>query len=361
MPIRRVIIISAFLFNCVALTAQTPVDSIYTDTLLLDDGSMYMGQIRDSLSNGYGRCIYSDGTVYEGNWKDGLWDGRGTVVYPDGDIYKGSFLKQIKEGTGTYYYNSGARYTGDWKDDKFNGNGKLYFSDGGMYDGAWKDDMKHGYGRLISHNGILTIGYFYYDEYLGMPYDTEIDQDSTMTDELIEWGFKQEDIRLRPTVSMGVSYGSKGMITCSLWLDHIEHFYYGFSLGVNIDTPVKGTVADGIGWNSFSYDVHFTGSYISSQYLFDTGLIFNRLSVGGSLGLGIRSVYMNCQAHGNADNYKNYWIRPNEAYSRRWYEGHVLAYRGYIRYFLEKEQPKTLLYLGYGNADGLFLGVGFNL
>ena len=46
--------------------AATPNDSITADTLLLDDGSLYIGQVRDSLLNGHGRCIFPDGTVYDG-------------------------------------------------------------------------------------------------------------------------------------------------------------------------------------------------------------------------------------------------------------------------------------------------------
>ena len=191
----KVTVITVCLFASLTVTANNSNDSIPIDTLLLDDGSLYMGQLSDSLFNGHGLCIYGDGTVYEGDWKDGLWNGQGTLIYPDGDIYKGSFRNHAKEGNGTYIYNSGARYDGEWKDDRFNGKGKLLFEDGGVYDGEWKDDMKHGYGKLISpENGRSITGYFYYDEYLGMPFDTDIDADSTLTDELKEWGFKQEAV-----------------------------------------------------------------------------------------------------------------------------------------------------------------------
>ena len=363
MYLHRVIVITALLV-CTAVRAAAAGynDSIPNDTLLLDDGTLYMGQIRDSLFNGRGMCIYTDGTVYEGEWKDGLWDGQGTIVYPDGDIYKGSFSKHVKQGKGTYLYASGARYDGEWKNDRFNGKGKLLFEDGGTYDGAWKDDMKHGYGKLTSPEGHSTVGFFYNDEFLGMPFDTEIDQDSTLTDELKEWGFKHEPYHSKHDISVGLSYGFTGMATCNLWLDYDEHIYWGTSVGINIDPPTRGPVVGGIGWNSFASDIHFTGEYVSSQYLMDLGYRYKKLSVGGGVGLGIISLYMNCRANGDAQSYDYYLTSYSQAYSRKGNHGQLLVYRGYLRYTIHaKEKPKAHMYLGYGNADGMFLGIGLVL
>lgn len=364
MSIRKAIVISACLFAFGPVSAKAANDTVRTDTLMLDDGSLYIGQMRDSLFNGQGRCVYADGTVYEGNWKDGLWDGQGKVVYPDGDIYKGTFRNHIKEGKGTYTYHSGARYNGEWKDDKFNGKGKLYFADGGMYDGAWKDDMKHGYGTLISYDGKNIIGYFYKDEYLGMPDNTEIDSDSTMTEDLIKWGFRQEDPHTRLEVMLGTSYGSKGMVTVSLLFNHTGHAYYGASIGFNIEPPTRGPVAGGVGFLTYTDDIHFTGDFISLQYLIDAGYSFGKkkLSIGGAFGVGIRSVYMNCKANGSPDRYDVYQLKYGDAYSRRSTEGLNPVGRGYLRYSLgNKEKPKAHVYLGYGNADGLFMGASWYL
>ncbi|MBR4792736.1 MAG: hypothetical protein IK038_03625 [Bacteroidaceae bacterium] len=362
MPLRRIIILIICITAFTAVYSRGLNDSIPVDTVLLDDGTLYMGQIQDSLFNGYGRCIYADGTVYEGQWKDGLWDGQGIVVYPDGDIYKGAFRNHVKQGKGTYLYGTGARYDGEWKNDMFNGNGRLLFEDGGTYDGAWKDDMKHGYGKLTSPQGRSTTGFFYNDEYLGMPFDTEINQDSTMTDDLKEWGFRQEAPHIKHDISVGLSYGFSGMATCNLWLDASDHLFWGMSIGYYMDPPTKGTVVGGIGWQSFSNDIHFTGHYISSQYLMDIGYKYKRFSIGGGVGLGIVSFYMNCRANGNPDMYDNYLASYSQAYSRKGADGQSLVYRGYLRYTIPaKEKPKAHMYLGYGNADGMFLGVGLCL
>lgn len=362
MSLRKQLVLLICFCTCLAGYAAIPNDSIPVDTLMLDDGTLYVGQIQDSLFNGHGRCIYADGTVYEGDWKDGLWDGQGVVIYPDGDVYKGEFRNHIKEGKGTYYYGSGAKYEGDWKNDRFNGNGKLQFEDGGRYEGAWKDDMKHGYGRLVSAEGFANTGYFYYDEYLGMPFDTEIVRDSVLTDELKSWGFEQEPPRGHSGLAMGVSYGTKGMLTTTLWNTSLDHFFYGLSIGFNIDPPTRGKSVS-LGFNTFSDDIHFSGEYISSQYMIEGGYSYRNLSVGCSAGFGIVSTYINCRANGNYDYYSYYNIKYGQAYTRRDQTSHTFVYRGYLMYSFQakEEKPKTHMCLGYGKADGLFIGVGLNL
>ena len=362
MTLRRLIVLTFALFACLAGYAVNPNDSIPVDTVLLDDGSLYIGQIQDSLFNGHGRCVYADGTIYEGEWKDGLWNGQGYVVYPDGDIYRGTFRNHLKEGKGDYIYASGARYNGEWKKDMFNGVGKLVFEDGGIYEGAWKDDMKHGYGKLVSYDGETNTGYFYYDEFLGMPYDTDIDRDSTLTDELKSWGFKHEEHISFSNLELGCSFGSKGMFTTSLLYNANDHFYYGMSIGFNIEPPTKGVPAIGMTLVNYIKDIHFTGEYISSQYLLDAGYTFlGRYSVGGSIGMGVWTAYMNCRANSPAELYDAYWINYGDSYTRRSSNRIGVAYRGFLKFKFDKEKPKALMYLGYGNADGLFLGVSFYL
>lgn len=359
MPIRRVISLVICITAFTAGYARMLNDSIPVDTVMLDDGTLYMGQIQDSLFNGQGRCIYADGTVYEGEWKDGLWHGQGIVVYPDGDIYKGSFQNHVKQGNGTYMYASGARYDGQWKDDRFNGNGRLLFEDGGIYDGAWKDDMKHGYGKLTSSQGRSTTGYFYNDEYLGMPFDTEIVPDSTLTDELKAWGFKQQEHMAIPYVAIGASYGFKGMVTGSIWFEYPKHFFWGISLGYNIDPPTRG-INSGMGFQIYSTDIHTTGNYISSVFLVDGGIIIKKISLGGAFGMGLNCEYMNCKANNNSELYNTYYgLKYGDSYFRKSSAGIKVVYRGYAKYPIYiKKQPKAHVYLGYGNADGLFLGLG---
>ena len=65
-----------------------------------EDGSVYVGEVKDGKRHGRGTYTYSDGEKYEGEWKDGKEEGRGTYTYPDGEKYEGEY-KDGKEWTGT--------------------------------------------------------------------------------------------------------------------------------------------------------------------------------------------------------------------------------------------------------------------
>lgn len=343
-----------------ALSATLPAQQ--ADTLLLDDGSLYMGEIADSLFNGYGTCIYTDGTVYSGYWKDGLYHGPGTLVYPDGDIYKGDFKNHIKEGKGTYIYNTGARYDGDWKEDRFNGRGTLHFEDGGVYIGEFKDDLKHGYGQLISSDGRSHTGYFYFDDYLGRPSDTYIDPDSTLTDELKEWGFKIEPEHPQMDLSFAFSYSYSGLGVCTMWFDYKKNVFWGISVGMNVTPPTKGTKS-GIGWLLYSDDVHITGTYPSFCYLADFGFKVNRISLGGAMGMSLEKRYQNCRANGPKERYDCTDVIYGQAYYKvSVSENDLFMWRCYSRYLFNlTKKTKAYLYLGYGNVDKFFAGMGITI
>ena len=98
MSLKHVFILS-LLWVTPSLTRMFAADEtpVATDTIFFDDGSWYLGQVSDSLFNGYGKMVYPDSTVYEGEWKDGLWDGNGEIFYSDGDHYKGDFREHELE------------------------------------------------------------------------------------------------------------------------------------------------------------------------------------------------------------------------------------------------------------------------
>ena len=360
MSLRSFSVIVLSVAACLGAHARIPIDSISADTVLLEDGTLYMGQIRDSLFDGTGRCIYADGTVYDGEWREGLWDGLGRVTYPDGDFYQGEFRQNAKEGKGTYTYHSGARYEGEWKDDRFNGSGLLIFEDGGRYYGKWKDDMKHGYGQLTSADGHLTSGYFYYDEYLGFPSDTEIDKDSILTPELIEWGFHIEDPAITE-MAIGLTYSRSNFVTCSFYFDMFENSSLGFSIGHNINPPIKGKEAI-FSMGTIPQDIHFSGVYNQSLFTLDVGLKWERFSVTGAAGICYKTSYHNCKANSNQSYYTGMFINQGESYYVKAPGSMSFAYRAYLRYKMGKnKKPKVSMCLGYGNAESLFMGVCLNI
>ena len=64
------------------------------------------------------RIYFDDGSFYVGEVKDGKYDGRGTYTYPDGEKYEGEFKDGKRHGRGTMEFPDGSRYEGEWKEDR---------------------------------------------------------------------------------------------------------------------------------------------------------------------------------------------------------------------------------------------------
>jgi MORN repeat len=52
------------------------------DVLLYYDGTLYVGDVKNNLPDGFGTICYSSGARYCGEWKDGLYNGKG-AFYQD--------------------------------------------------------------------------------------------------------------------------------------------------------------------------------------------------------------------------------------------------------------------------------------
>ena len=49
-----------------------------------NDGSRYFGEIDDGMKNGIGMLLVQDGSVYMGEWLNDNYHGSGVYIYPDG-------------------------------------------------------------------------------------------------------------------------------------------------------------------------------------------------------------------------------------------------------------------------------------
>mgnify|MGYP003977906595 CR=1 FL=1 len=70
-------------------------------TIKLEDGCLYVGEMKDGKEHGKGIYTCADGSkIYEGEWKDGLEHGKGIYTWPDGSKYEGEFKDENKHGKG---------------------------------------------------------------------------------------------------------------------------------------------------------------------------------------------------------------------------------------------------------------------
>ena len=73
-----------------------PKNGVYVYEML--DGTIYEGQFKNDLINGYGKMTMSDGTIYEGEFENDVINGYGKMTMSDGTIYEGQFENDVIEG-----------------------------------------------------------------------------------------------------------------------------------------------------------------------------------------------------------------------------------------------------------------------
>lgn len=108
-----------------------------------------------------GRNTYSDGSIYEGDVKNGLRDGFGTQSYANGSYYRGQFKNDKREGYGEYQdLRKGNIYYGTYYQGKRHGRGKLLMKGEFEYNGTFDMGVMHGEGVMLVHNVLRYEGQF---------------------------------------------------------------------------------------------------------------------------------------------------------------------------------------------------------
>jgi len=163
-----------------------------------EDGSYYMGQVRDGLKHGRGKQVAADGSEYQGDFVNGEPHGHGIYYYPDGRSkkvffqfgrlvrshlrgqetgepgclygefmalgrytgwYKGTRVKgYVPHGRGVMRYSNGSVFSGQWENGKMHGNGSVKWEDGSAYAGQWLHGKRTGFGTYTWANGDTYVG-----------------------------------------------------------------------------------------------------------------------------------------------------------------------------------------------------------
>ena len=346
-----------------AASTQSEMTSV-PDTIFFDDGSLYIGEIADSLFNGYGKMIYADSTVYQGEWENGMWHGQGELFYPDGDCYMGEFSEHEFNGYGTYIYADSSRYEGYWKDGLFNGAGTMEYSNGSTYTGLWENDRKEGIGIFYdADQDILYKGYFHNDILIATNHQEY--EESLSFDNKFEYS-------QQPTVTyIGLTIGTGQIASLQLAFGKEQGSFFGFNVGFSVKERGIGevsTVFDDetgekitlVGWDWHMEEVVTEQEYPIAQILADYGWRFKRFSLGGSAGIGIISTVRNCRGSGES------YFDKGELYYREKVTGVKICYRLFTDLALKEfdyhstDLRNLYLRLGYGRYEGPFLGVGIS-
>ena len=378
MSLKRAVILSILSASAIVAYASAAANDtiVYSDTIWFDDGAWYVGEIADSMFNGYGTMVYADSTIYKGEWKDGLWDGQGELLFPDGDSYNGEFREHEFNGYGSYFYSNGTTYEGYWQNGMFNGSGTMNYADGSIYAGEWKDDKKHGTGVFYnSATGSLLKGQFRNDTFIPQSYETNVNQGYNQS--------KRQDDLFNPYISnrrpdscwhyrrdayICFTYGTSQMLSFHADFYNSQYFFAGFSLGFNTlshrigevsvtyddETGEKITL---IGWDWFLDEILTENKYTMFKLSAECGLSWKWFSIGAAAGLGLQNTIRNCRSLAHNPNY----YEANTLYYREKVTGVKLTYDIFTDFILSRSIPNIhscSLRTGYGNIDGLFIGAG---
>ena len=81
-------------------------------SMVLADGSVYVGAWRHGQKHGRGELVSAAGFRYKGAWSNDVMEGKGEATYPDGARYEGSFRDGLRDGRGTLFFPHQQQYSG---------------------------------------------------------------------------------------------------------------------------------------------------------------------------------------------------------------------------------------------------------
>jgi hypothetical protein len=164
-----------------ARAARPGLDNVERDTT--DDGSSYVGQMRDGKRHGLGVVQTKDGDRQAGEWRDNVLDGLGIEHQADGTRYEGRWQEGHSTGLGLLekpgveraegnfvagrLEGPGIRRTladpmamraGEWHGGGLDGPGVETIGQRERYEGGFRAGRRHGYGQLTGSDEKIVSG-----------------------------------------------------------------------------------------------------------------------------------------------------------------------------------------------------------
>jgi hypothetical protein len=102
-----------------------------------------------------------DGYHYVGEFdsENNCINGKGTLILPDGTKYVGQFKNDKYHGFGTLIIPSGSKYVGEFKDGMEHGQATFYSCDGWVYEGPFRNNKYHGKGTVTMNGKTVEVEY----------------------------------------------------------------------------------------------------------------------------------------------------------------------------------------------------------
>ena len=94
-------------------------DFLERRTLILPDGTRYVGDYRKDRFTGKGTLTWANGDKCEGDFVNNKITGKGTFIWANGDKYEGDFVNGNRTGKGTYTWANGNSVRGVFYGNRF--------------------------------------------------------------------------------------------------------------------------------------------------------------------------------------------------------------------------------------------------
>jgi hypothetical protein len=162
----QMVTIPASLLNeMMALAAKGSGVSEQESTIEYQDGTRYIGAVRDGKPHGRGTLNFTANQNcqrFDGVFQLGLMR-QGKMLYTNGERYEGEFENSLPHGQGRYFFANGDIYTGQFTQGKITGRGHYKFVNGETYEGMVLNNKLHGQGVYRCPNGMVHTGNFFND------------------------------------------------------------------------------------------------------------------------------------------------------------------------------------------------------
>ena len=132
---------------------------VFAQTITLPNGSIYEGELKNTLLSGEGSLTYPNGDQYTGHFKSGMFNGAGVFSYQNGITYDGHFKDGNYQGLGKYS-NEEFSYEGNFEAGKFTGSGTYIDYENSIYSGNYINWRLTGTGKITDEVGNIWSGEF---------------------------------------------------------------------------------------------------------------------------------------------------------------------------------------------------------
>jgi hypothetical protein len=123
------------------------------------DGTRYLGNWRNGVRQGQGRCRFGNGLVYEGAYENGVEAGFGRLRKDKAWMYEGSFAQGAQNGAGRLTLAGGEVFDGQFRAGSLEGPGLHMNSRGdAIYIGGWSAGKREGAGIFVQVDGTREQG-----------------------------------------------------------------------------------------------------------------------------------------------------------------------------------------------------------